>query len=634
MKYLKLVLLGILLINSLSIFAQTDEPCATCGTLPLSGGADQQLGGTYTVSVTLQDNMDTKFLSELQIIMLNNLKDEANYKYLNKTSPDYISDEFLQYSTEVFAGEAAKRAQKEYEKDNGKGTIIPADKFNSLVLAQARKLERGAVTKQENKCFEYDCVEPGCGERKRNADLILARIEEMEAAKDADLLNELRKVDAKIFQNGNKKADNTALEAQKAEIEKKLRYLFGLGDKGSLLNANFSVAIGDLKELLINNDPADGKAYGLPLEKTIGSDNGTYPVYYNKEIVQLANPRNDYFKLDFTTTETEKVKVNIDNKPKQFNVQSIELDPNEVKMHSDNKFSLDQTKFAEKVQIPDANKLNAVYCESSASDLRPTVDAQGKTIPQGEFDYLNFELSHNRNNECKNTVINHFKLTEDKIVLEPADGLSEQAILDKQAAFYGDKKNEGKVQVFQKFKGAHGDGTSGAKSYYCASEAYVKKNSLLCPAEAIKSGYVKKEELKKSWMDKYNYTSETFDTIISKQYPPFFQDFLNAKKKQDPNYQFKPSDLTPEELSQLDAIYDSARYVKMKVFHSPELVEPEKEITYHQKICSDALAISFSSKSKSTGQTGNKTFGYQSSRVRGDGLYGNMSDWGSVGCSF
>jgi hypothetical protein len=620
---LKTVLLFSVLALSSEAFTQT---CQTCGPL---GNSDAPLQDADAAANVLQDKMDSSFLNSLQALMLKNLEGEKSAKYLIKGTPEYVSDNFLGYSTNIFAGEAAKRAQKDYEAKKGKGSIIPPDQFNELVYKKAKELERGSVQYNKEECFEYDCLEPGCGERKRNAQIILDRIAELEAAKDSDILKKIRKLDTEIFNLENKKADTTAKVAQLDALLYETERLTGSRSKNPD-SSLFTNAISGLKEYLVDDSPNSPSGKNLNLEPMLKSSISRYPTYSNKEILQKDHPR-DYFKLDFKVEETQKVKYKQGMQDKQFNVKTVELDQNEIKMHSNNDFSLNSSTLSEKVKIPDASTLNAIYCESSASDLRPTKDTKGKTIKQGEFDYLNYELSYNRNQECRKKVIDHFQLTEDKVVTVKADGLSEKEIIDRQAAFYANKENAGKVQVFQKFKGTNGDGTSGYKSFYCASPAYVKNNSHLCPGEAIKSGFANKEELKSDWTKKYGYSSEVFENITHKNYPPSFQAFLNQKLKEDPNYQFDPGDLTPEQMAELDSIYDASRYVKMKVYHSPELVEPEADITYHQKICSEAIAIKFSPEMK---PTGDNIFIYQSSRVRGDGLYGSQKDWGGVGCSF
>lgn len=400
---------------------------------------------------------------------------------------------------------------------------------------------------------------------------------------------------------------------------------------GSVSTSDIKKAIEGYKLNLINNDVKDERPIKLGLDLQSENNGSKYPIYYNDQVMKLENPNTSYFKMDFTVTETQKVHVKVENKQQQFDVKSVEYDPREHQAHKNNSFYLDGTQFAKNVldQIPvdpnDPSKkqsLNAAYCESSASDLRTTIDGNGKKIKPGDATYLSYELSANRNKECVEAVKKSFGVSNVEII--SADGLSDDQIMEKQAQIFKSNQAlpeaERKFPVFQKFKGQHGDGTSGYKSYYCASKSYVTKNPHVCPAEAIKNDPLMKAEIEQGWKGR-GYSPQTQKNIMNKSFPPMLEAFLAKKRKENPNYEFDPVHLSPEDEAQLEAIYDSARYVKMKVYHSPTLKEPETEITYEQTVCSDALSISFREKSERSFTFNRNSFYQQKGRIRGVGLY-------------
>lgn len=170
-----LILLLLLTAMPMSLMAQESD-CPTCTGTPLNGNAGEQLDSGLQVSVTFQEQSDKDFIMDLQEIMLKNLKDDKkDFKYLDKSSPDYKGDEFLLYSTEIFAAEAASNAQADYGKEH-KGETIPADKFEDYVLKAAKDIIHATVKDKPNQCYTYICKEPGCADRKRDVDSVLAKI--------------------------------------------------------------------------------------------------------------------------------------------------------------------------------------------------------------------------------------------------------------------------------------------------------------------------------------------------------------------------------------------------------------------------------------------------------------------------
>lgn len=645
----------ILLVLLVSLQALSCEP-NVCAIKPMSS---TNTGDFASNSMQIEKELDEKFnddelIAKIQSVMLSNLKGSSSYKYFDQNDPAYKGDDFLEYATMIFAAEAGENAQKDYEKSH-RNEMIPVDKWESEVLKAAKDLEKGSVNETKDKCAEYDCATPDCSERKEDVKKIVERIKQIEAALDNKLVHDLKNLDTDIFRAKNRNRNDPAIKSMQEQrdlILKELGALIGK-EKASIgiSRSDLTGAISNLKELLINDDPSGGQMYGLELgtskepygslirktknfgagEDKIKNMSSRYPIYYNQNLLELENSKRNYYQADFRVEEVKKKKFYTGNKEEQFNIEMIELDLKDQKYHEDNFFSLNESDFSKKMDIPEDKNLNAIHCESSASDLRPTENHLGKTIPQGNYDYLNFELSQNRLNECEQVAMKKYNLTADKIIKVKSDDLSENQILELQAKFFKNPENKGKVQIFESFKGEHGDGTSGYKSFYCANDEYVENNLQLCPREAINLGFVEKEDLKAHWKEKYKYSDKEFEDIVSKKdYPPYLKNFIASKKRENPSYKFKISDLSPEELTLLENIYAKSRYVKVKVYHSPEVVPPEENVIYTQRVCSDTLTVRFSEDFKVP--PSKKSFLYQSQRVRGDGLYGSKSDWGSVSC--
>jgi hypothetical protein len=594
----KFLILLILIVHSSVVLSQ--QNCNSCSANPLGESTGESINTSYSVTVINQNQNDDAFYLKLQKELLQNLKDNQTFKYINKNAPEYLGDGFLEYATNIYAGEATRKAEEEYAKQND-GASIPADKFESLVFDQAQKLKGGNINVQPKKCFEYGCATLGCTERQSNADLYLKKIYELEEAMENNLDHNwmvLRTANPAI-------KPGTPKYQEMIGFEQKIKKILGVPESQELLpnSVDFYNSIKYLKEKLVVGPDgitttSSKFSYGITPLPVVPPNPLEYPVYYNEDIWRLERPGTNFYTTNMSFENTQKISIKVEGVPKQVTLNSIELDPNEFKMHQDNNFSLDGSNFSERVKVPEDNTLNAVYCESSASDLRPTKDANGANISQGDFDYLNYDLSLNRKNECIDTVIKQYNLKDDQIVRVSVEGKSDQEIADMQQKFISDSNNKGKVQVFETFKGEHGDGTSGYKSYFCANDEYAKTNSQLCPAEAVALGVVTQEELKASW-SRYGYSEETFQNILNKKYPPEFDKMLSDKRAKDPNYKFKVSHLSSIDADRLEQIYDSARYVKMKIYHhnKNEVVKPEESLSYGQKICSAPVSIGFYSKS-------------------------------------